>query len=320
MITAESQAGGFSPGTADRVRTDGGRRAFVKAVSPDQNPDSPDLLRREADYLDALARSPRVPRPIGRYDDGHWIAVAMEEIDGRCPPVPWSDEHVDAAMDTLAALAADLTPSPISGLGTVPEGLASIFFGWQRLRDQPHPGLDPWIAARLDELIEMSASFPAPAGRRHGRPLRHPGRQPVGPPRRLHGRRRLAVGAHRTGLAGPLPAADQHRPVRRSRRRAARRPLPATSGPVADHRLSRRDCARSSPTPAASRVCRVCRPCGPSNRLRRTRRRPGCGGEWTTENDLIGKWLHADRAGAALPARSLAQAFSSSVNDTELMQ
>ena len=98
-----------------------------------------------------------MPRPIGRYDDGHWIAVAMEEIDGRCPPVPWSDEHVDAAMDTLEALAADLTPSPISGLSPVPEGLASIFFGWQRLRDQPHPALDPWISDRLDELIELSA-------------------------------------------------------------------------------------------------------------------------------------------------------------------
>lgn len=157
VITAESQAGGFSPGTADRVRTDDGRRAFVKAVSPDQNPDSPDLLRREADYLDALGRSPRVPRPIGRYDDGHWIAVAMEEIDGRCPPVPWSDEHVGAAMDALAALATDLTPSPISELDSVQEGLAPIFLGWQRLRDQPHPALDPWVAARLEELNEMSA-------------------------------------------------------------------------------------------------------------------------------------------------------------------
>ena len=141
MISAESQAGGFSPGTADRVGTDSERRAFVKAVSPEQNPDSPDLLRREADYLDALARSPRVPRPIGRYDDGHWFAVAMEEIDGRCPPVPWSDEHVDAAMDTLAVLAADLTPSPIAGLRPVSDGLASLFLGWRRLRDQPHPAI-----------------------------------------------------------------------------------------------------------------------------------------------------------------------------------
>jgi aminoglycoside phosphotransferase (APT) family kinase protein len=157
VVAAESQAGGFSPGTADRVRTDTGRRAFVKAVSPDQNPDSPDLLRQEADYLDALARSPRVPRPIGRYDDGRWIALVMEEIDGACPPVPWSDENVDGAMTSLAALAADLTPSPIAELRPVTEGLSSIFAGWERLRDQPDPALDPWLAARLDELVELSA-------------------------------------------------------------------------------------------------------------------------------------------------------------------
>lgn len=158
VISADSQSLGFSPGTADRVRTDTGRRAFVKAVSPDQNPDSPDLLRREANYLDALsAASPRVPRPFGRYDDGHWIALVMEEIDGRCPPVPWSAEHVDAAMRTLSSLAEDLTPSPIAGLRPASQGLASLFSGWQRLKDQPHPAPDPWIAARLDELIELSA-------------------------------------------------------------------------------------------------------------------------------------------------------------------
>jgi hypothetical protein len=32
VVDAVSQAGGFSPGTADRVRTDNGRCAFVKAV------------------------------------------------------------------------------------------------------------------------------------------------------------------------------------------------------------------------------------------------------------------------------------------------
>jgi serine/threonine protein kinase len=156
VITAESQAGGFSPGTADRVSTDDGRRAFVKAVSPDQNADSPDLLRREADHLDALACSPRVPRPLGRYDDGHWIALVMEEIDGHCPPVPWSPEHVDAAMIALAALADDFTPSPLPGLPPVAEELASLFAGWQQLRDHPHPGLHPWAAAHLGELIELA--------------------------------------------------------------------------------------------------------------------------------------------------------------------
>ena len=37
VVEARSQSGGFSPGTADRVRTADGRRAFVKAVSADLN-------------------------------------------------------------------------------------------------------------------------------------------------------------------------------------------------------------------------------------------------------------------------------------------
>lgn len=165
VIRAESQAGGFSPGTADRVRTVGGQRAFVKAVSPDQNPDSPDILRREADYLDALALSPRVPPPLGRFDDGHWIALVMEEIDGSCPPVPWSAEHVDVAMTELAALAGDLTPSPLPDLPPVTRELASLFAGWRQLRDHPDPGADPWVVAHLDELIALAdAALPRLTG------------------------------------------------------------------------------------------------------------------------------------------------------------
>ena len=130
----------------------------MKAVSPDQNPDSPKIHRREADYLVALPASPRLPRLIGRYDDGHWIAMVMEEIDGECPPVPWGGEHVRTAMETLAALAADLTPNPIPGLEPISQGFSSLFAGWRRLRDDPPPELDPWIATHLDDLIELSDS------------------------------------------------------------------------------------------------------------------------------------------------------------------
>ena len=158
VIRTESQAGGFSPGTADRVRTSTGRRAFVKAVSPDQNPDSPDIHRREADYLAALSVSPRVPRLLGRYDDGYWIAIVMEEIGGACPSVPWSIEHVEVAMSALGALATDLTPNPIVGLEPVSEGFSTLFAGWRRLRDDPPAYLDPWVAAHLEELIALAES------------------------------------------------------------------------------------------------------------------------------------------------------------------
>lgn len=156
VVHTESQAGGFSPGSADRVRLADGGRAFVKAVSLDQNSDSPKLLRREADYLAVLGESSHVPALIGRYDDGHWIAIAMEEIDGTCPPMPWSAEHVELAMDALAGLAAELTPSPIPGLRPVTRGLAPLFAGWRRLQSDPCDTLDPWVAAHLDELVELS--------------------------------------------------------------------------------------------------------------------------------------------------------------------
>ena len=158
VVDSESQAGGFSPGTADRVRTHAGRRAFVKAVSPDQNPDSPELLRREGEYLAVLGVSRHVPELIGRYDDGYWIAVIMEEIDGRCPSVPWSHDHVDRALSTLADLAAELTPSPILDLRPIAEGFSSLFAGWRRLRAEPTEQIHPWLADHLDDLAELSES------------------------------------------------------------------------------------------------------------------------------------------------------------------
>ena len=42
VVTAVSQSGGFSPGTADRVVTADGHRAFVKAVSTIHNDQTPE--------------------------------------------------------------------------------------------------------------------------------------------------------------------------------------------------------------------------------------------------------------------------------------
>ena len=64
VVAAVSQPGGFSPGSADRVRTADGRRAFVKAVAGAVNPHSPVLHRREiACRRRAARRSPRAPAP-----------------------------------------------------------------------------------------------------------------------------------------------------------------------------------------------------------------------------------------------------------------
>lgn len=157
VVAHASQSGGFSPGTADRVRTAGGRSAFVKAVSPDQNETTPELHRREAAVVRQLPPSARIPTLLDSYDDGRWVALVYAEIDGRTPQVPWVDADIDAAITALHELAADLTPAP-PGLPDLSAELRSSFLGWARVRDDPPPGLDPWAADRLDELVRWSAA------------------------------------------------------------------------------------------------------------------------------------------------------------------
>ena len=54
VVRAESQRGGFSPGVAARVWGPAGEAAFVKAVSSEANPHTPQLHRDEARFAALL--------------------------------------------------------------------------------------------------------------------------------------------------------------------------------------------------------------------------------------------------------------------------
>lgn len=152
VVEARSQAGGFSPGTADRVRTADGTRAFVKAVSPDQNEISPGMHRREAEVTAALPPSAPAPRLLGCYDDGHWVVLVLEDVNGRHPTTPWQPDELRQVIRALEQLAASTTPPPLDGLESLREKVAEDFGGWARLRADPPDDLNPWAAAHLDEL------------------------------------------------------------------------------------------------------------------------------------------------------------------------
>src|SRR3954452_9904256 len=68
VVEARSQPGGFSPGSADRVRTAAGTRAVVKAVSADKNEVTRSMHRGEAGVSAPLPLSAPVPRLLGCYD------------------------------------------------------------------------------------------------------------------------------------------------------------------------------------------------------------------------------------------------------------
>ncbi|MGI3784091.1 MAG: phosphotransferase [Janthinobacterium lividum] len=152
VVEAVSQPGGFSPGSADRVLTADGRRAFVKAVAGSINPHSPDLHRREIAVTAALPRSAPAPALLGSHDDGDWVALVLTDVEGRHPRLPWQGDELEAVREAFVALAE--TPMT-GGLGRLPKtgpGFAEDFAGWRRWRDDPDPGLDPWVTRNLERL------------------------------------------------------------------------------------------------------------------------------------------------------------------------
>ncbi|MEU6124297.1 phosphotransferase [Streptomyces sp. NPDC047123] len=166
VADAVTQRGGFSPGTAARVRLADGRRAFVKAVGSAANPQSPALHRAEARNAAALPDSVPAPRLLASYDDGTWVALVFEDVDGRQPHVPWHADELGRVLAAVDALARVLTPAPVEA-PPVGEAVAGMFRGWERLaasgaRDEER--LDPWARRHLPALAELAAPWADFAG------------------------------------------------------------------------------------------------------------------------------------------------------------
>jgi aminoglycoside phosphotransferase (APT) family kinase protein len=168
VVEAVSQPSGFSPGLAARLRLADGRRAFVKAVGPEPNPDSPGIHRAEARVMAALPRSAPAPRLLWTIDRHGWVALAFEDVDGTHPALPWRPDELDRVLRMVADLGPALTPAP-PGIPPVAERLADSFTGWRRLAAthaagaDDLAGLDPWAARHLDRLAELEAGWPAAA-------------------------------------------------------------------------------------------------------------------------------------------------------------
>ena len=88
---AVTQPTGFSPGVAARLTADNGRRVFLKAVTSDRNAVSGRLHRREIDVVGALPEAAPVPRLLWSYDEGGWVVLVFEDVEGRHPAQPWRD-------------------------------------------------------------------------------------------------------------------------------------------------------------------------------------------------------------------------------------
>lgn len=157
VVEAVTQPGGFSPGSADRVVTADRRRAFVKAVSAESNPVTPGMHRSEAAVLAALPADARVPRLLGVHDDGTWVALVVEDVEGRHPRLPWRPDELEATRTAYARLASRPVPPALAALPTTADVFGPDLAGWERVLAGPVPDLEPWAAAHLDRLASSAA-------------------------------------------------------------------------------------------------------------------------------------------------------------------
>jgi aminoglycoside phosphotransferase (APT) family kinase protein len=165
---ATTQPGGFSPGVAARVVCADGARYFVKAVSAEVNQRSVQIHRQEREVLTALepviiAAGLPVPRLRGSVDLDSWVALILDDVDGRHPAEPWNSRELGRVAAALDRLAEALTPAPIA-VPAVEDMYARAFTGWRRLaQSPPHDRLDPWSRAHLGDLAALEATWPAHA-------------------------------------------------------------------------------------------------------------------------------------------------------------
>lgn len=148
VTEAVTQYGGFSPGAAVRVVCEDGRRAFVKAVGLSLNPDSPGLHRGEIHAMSVLPDGVPAPRKLASYDDGDWVALVLEDVDGHRPDVPWLGPEVAAMSVALGHLARTKAPEALPTFADAVNMLTS----WDNVTANP-AGIDSTLLDRLPEML-----------------------------------------------------------------------------------------------------------------------------------------------------------------------
>ena len=160
VVESVTQHGGFSPGAAARLRCSDGTRAFVKAVSVEVNAESPHMHRREARNTAALPVAAPAPRLLASYDDGTWVALLLEDIDGSHPRLPWDDDELRRVVTALDELLTDLTPCPVADARTVDDDWRNEFSNWRdAAATAPPDGADEWCLRHLDRLAELESRW-----------------------------------------------------------------------------------------------------------------------------------------------------------------
>lgn len=157
VVSESTATNGFSPGFASTLELGDGTRVFVKAVAPDLNPVSPSLARAEIHVNRLLPPQAAAPELRFAHDDGTWVVLGFAVVDGSSPAVPWRQDELDLALETVDRLGRLPAPAAFRDLR---ELTGDLFTGWRLLaRDADD------LTAVLDALPEHGAWLPAALAR-----------------------------------------------------------------------------------------------------------------------------------------------------------
>lgn len=167
VVTETSATSGFSPGYAAVLELGDGTRVFVKAVSPEQNPESPNLARAEIEVARHLPRTVPAPRLLWSDDDGTWVLTGFAAVRGREPEQPWRRDELDLTLGALVDLVDAGTPAP-TGLQPLHHDLVRYAGGWEQIAresaaDRAAAAAGPhgaWLRTHLDDLVTWVGAAP----------------------------------------------------------------------------------------------------------------------------------------------------------------
>jgi aminoglycoside phosphotransferase (APT) family kinase protein len=152
ITEAVTQSNGFSPGSADRVVTETGRRGFVKAVSGARNQVAFELHRRELKVMSGMPAVVRAPRLVGSYVENDWVALILEDVAGRHPGEALDGSDVGAVLDALGALPM-IRGTRLRELPEATVEVAAYAVGWSEIvADGAVADLPEWVCDNLERL------------------------------------------------------------------------------------------------------------------------------------------------------------------------
>ena len=151
---ALSRDAGFTPGFASVLLCEDGSRHFVKAASVKAQRLFAEAYREEARKLAALPASVPAPRLLWTIERD-WVVLGIEYVDARNPHRPWRRDDLDACLDSLEQVAAELTPAPeLLALDTFAEEFAAFPAYWEHVA-ATRPGLP-----HLAEAAGLAGRYP----------------------------------------------------------------------------------------------------------------------------------------------------------------